>query len=189
MSTVTVARLADYTEAAHRSDADFARDNWEPGVLDPARITVRQTSSWGLVLTLPDERSWLDVRVVRAFPLSHGHQWFAFLNRKNEEIGTIKALEDLEEQTRDLVTRELANRYLVNTITRIFALRSEGDTLYWDVETQRGRRDFVMKANRETVVRPDNHRLLIVDVDGNRFVIPDLACLDRNSIAIMNTVV
>lgn len=66
--------------------------------------------------------------------------------------------------------------------------RGEGETIYWDVETQRERREFVLRANCETVLWLDEHRLLMIDVDGNRFEIPDLRRLDRASLAILDQV-
>jgi hypothetical protein len=164
---------------AHHIDADYARDSWQPGMLDPRDIVLRQSSGWGMTLTLRDVRTWLGVRIVRAFPLSQGWKYMTFLNRKNDEIGTIRSLKDLEPVTRQLAETEIRHRYLVNVIQSIHSLRCEGDTLYLGVSCQRGQRECVVKATRETVVRLDDARLIIVDVDGNRFEIDDIQRFGR----------
>ncbi len=173
---------------AGHSQADYMRDAWEPGWLDPADVKLHTNAAWGLCLTLGAERSWLGVRVVRAFPLSHAQEYLAFLNRKNDEIGTVRSLAGLELASRRLAEAELANRYLVNAVQEVHSLRSEGDTLYFDVFTPRGRREFVVRANRETVVRLANGRVLLVDVDGNRFEVPAVEKLDAASQAVLQQV-
>lgn len=164
---------------AHHIDADYARDSWQPGMLDPKDIVLRQSSAWGMTLTLGDVRAWLGVRIVRAFPLSESSEYLTFLNRKNDEIGTILNLEGLEPATRQLAEAEIRHRYLVNEIEGIHSLRCEGDTLYLGVSCQRGQRECVVKASRETIVRLDDARLMIVDVDGNRFEIGDMQRFGR----------
>ena len=148
---------------------------------DPSCLTLARHPGWGLVLTLDDIRSWLDVRVVRAFPLSETEGMVAFLDAKGREIGTIPAPDTLPKPERTLVTQELETRYVIHVIERVLSLWGEGEILYWHVATPRGRRDFVIRANRESFVQLDAERVLLIDVDGNRFMIPDVARLDRAS--------
>lgn len=188
MKMASLAEQHSVEEWAHHTAADYARDSWQPGMLKPAEIVLRQTSAWGLTLTLADVRSWLGVRIVRSFPLSERQEYLTFLNRKNDEIGTIRLLADLEPVSRRLAEEEIANRYLVNVVQGIHALRCEGDTLYLDVSCQRGQRECVVKATRETVIRLGNGRLIVVDVDGNRFEIPNLQHLGKRVVDTFNQV-
>ncbi|HHW10447.1 MAG TPA: DUF1854 domain-containing protein [Firmicutes bacterium] len=173
---------------AHYTTAEYARDCWEPGWLDTAKLSFGTSRSWGLCLTMENVRTWLGVRIVRSFPLTMADSYIVFLNRKNEEIGTIRSLAELSPSQRALVEEEIRRRYLVNEVKRINALRAESDTLYFDVETSRGRREFVVRANRETVIGLDGERVLLIDVDGNRFAISDLRQMDASSQAVLQQV-
>jgi hypothetical protein len=175
-------------ETARHADVDYARDFWLPGELDPADITLRRVPAWGIALTLRDERSWLGVRLVRAFPLSQPDEYIAVLNRKNDEIGTLLSLAGLDPESHQIAMEELAQRYLVHQVQKVYSLRCEGETLYWDVETQRGRRECVVKADRETLIPLDARRLLLIDVDGNRFELADVTRLDGYNQEVINQV-
>jgi hypothetical protein len=188
--TVQEPDLFDYHSdgMARYTTADYARDCWEPGWLDTAKLSFSTSRCWGLCLTLDNERTWLGVRIVRSFPLSSTDHYIVFLNRKNEEIGTIRSLMELAPSQRAPVQEEITRRYLINEVKLVNALRAEGDTLYFDVETSRGRREFVVRANRETVIGLDRWRVLLIDVDGNRFEISDLRQMDAQSQAVLQQV-
>ena len=157
-------------------------------LLDPKRVRLFREPPWALRLTLLEDRSYPKVKVVRAFPLSHPDQYIAFLDVKDEEIGTIKDPEALDETSQKILREELGKRYLGAVIRSIRSVRNEFGTSYWDVDTNRGRRDFVVKNVLENVLWLGERRLLFVDVDGNRFEIPDVKRLDKRSLALLNTV-
>ena len=56
------------------------------------------------------------------------------------------------------------------------------------METDRGQREFVVQNVAENAQWLGDHRLLIVDVDGNRFEIADLTALDKRSLAAVEQV-
>ena len=68
-------------------------------------------------------------------------------------------------------------------------MRNEYGTSYWDVQTDRGPREFVVQNVSENAQWLGDHRLLITDVDGNRFEIPHLDELDKKSLAAVEQVV
>ena len=157
-------------------------------LLDPKRVRLFREPFWALRLTLLEDRSYPKMKVVRAFPLSHPDRYIAFLDVKDEEIGTIQDPETLDEASRNILREELDKRYLGAVIRSIRSVRNEFGTSYWDVDTHRGPRDFVVKNVLENVLWLGEHRLLFVDVDGNRFEIPDVTHLDKRSLALLNTV-
>lgn len=173
---------------AHHSFAEYMRDAWEPGWLDTSKIHLHPSKAWGLCLTLGDERSWLGISVVRAFPLSQSNEYLVFLNHKQDEIGTIRSLSGMKPPVRKLVEKALSCRYFVNMVEQVHSVRSESDTLYFTVASQRGQRELVVRANRETVVRLQNGHILLVDVDGNRFELPAVERLDQRSQVVLQQV-
>jgi len=149
--------------------------------MTPQPLTLRRDNDGALVLTLNGKDPVSNVRVVRAAPLSHPARYITFLDAKGHELYTVDRLDDLPEPERRLVQEELAAYYLDSTIQHIYELESEFGVAYWDVETLRGRRDFVVKDVQSSITWLSPTRLLIMDVDGNRFQIPDLRALDRPS--------
>ena len=78
--------------------------------------------------------------------------------------------------------------YLTSTIQNVLSVRNEFGTSYWEVETDRGQREFVVQNVAENAQWLGDHRLLIIDVDGNRFEIPRLDELDKKSLGMVEQV-
>lgn len=157
--------------------------------LDPKRIRLSRGPNQDVQLTIQGERSFPKNKVVRAFPLSYPNRYVVFLDEKDEEIGMVENPADLDCQSRMIVEEELGKRYLVSTIRKIRSLRTDFGTTYWEVDTDRGRRDFVTQRVHENMVWLGERRLLLVDMDGNRFEIPDCASLDKKSAVLLDEVV
>ena len=88
-----------------------------------------------------------------------------------------------------MIEEELDRRYLTAAIQQVNAVRNEYGTSYWDVQTDRGPREFVVQNVSENAQWLGDRRLLITDVDGNRFEIPHLDELDKKSLAAVEQVV
>jgi hypothetical protein len=144
-------------------------------------LTLGRNGDGTMMLSVDGGEPVRNVRVVRAAPLSHPTRYITFLNVKGRELCTVDRLEDLSPPQQQLVEEELAKYYLGNTIQRIHELESEFGIAYWDVETSRGRRDFVVQDVQSSITWLSPTRVLIVDVDGNRFEIADLRALDARS--------
>ncbi len=153
-----------------------------PGKVDAAQIRLFREPPWTLRLSIDGDRSYLKVKVVRAAPLSYPDRYISFLDDKDEEICMVDNLEDLDPGTRAIIGEELERRYLTSIIENIDSLRSEFGTSYWEVQTNRGQREFVVQNVAENAQWLGDRRLLLVDVDGNRFEIPDLDMLDKRSL-------
>ena len=144
-------------------------------------LTLGRNGDGTMMLSVNGGAPVRNVRVVRAAPLSHPTRYITFLDVKGRELCTVDRLEDLSPPQQQLVEEELAKYYLGNTIQRIHELESEFGIAYWDVETPRGRRDFVVQDVQSSITWLSPTRVLIVDVDGNRFEIADLLALDARS--------
>src|SRR5260370_39060362 len=84
---------------------------------------------------------------------------------------------------------DLDRRYLTSAIRRIHRARREAGACYFDADTSRGRREVVVKETPETIRWLRDHRLLLVDVDGNRFEAHDIRELDRKSASLLQSTV
>ena len=137
-------------------------------------------------MTVRDERSYIRVRPVNASPMAHSDQYVSLLDIKNEEVAFIRDMNDLDEDSRKVIEEELAHRYLRATIERVNSIQMEYGVTYWDVMTDRGKREFVIRGHENTHWASDT-RLLLTDVDGNRFEVIDYTQLDAQSVRLIET--
>ncbi len=159
-----------------------------PAQVNISRLRLFREPPWMLRLTIDGDRSYTRVKVVRAAPLSHPARYISLLDEKDEEICMIPDLGELDGEMGAIVEEELDRRYLTAVVERVLSIRNEFGTSYWDVETNRGRREFVVQNAAESAQWMGDHRLLLVDVDGNRFEIPDLRELDSKSLSLVELV-
>jgi len=148
--------------------------------LEPDAVHFRQRGA-RLQFRERDADHWRDVTLVRLFPLTEPERWISVVEMNGRETGIIRRLDRLSPDALRLAREELRRRYLVPRITRIVAARSRADVVEWTVETDRGTRKFLTRNLREQVKDHMPTRLGIVDVEGNRYDIPDLAALDPDS--------
>ena len=159
-----------------------------PESVDIAKLRLFRDPPWVLRLTIADDRSYTKIKVVRAAPLSHPEKYISILDAKDEEICMLDALDQVDQPTQEIIKDELDRRYLTATVEAVLAMRYEYGTSYWQVQTDRGQREFVVQNVAENAQWLGEYRLLIVDVDGNRFEIPDLNRLDKKSMGFIDQV-
>ena len=147
----------------------------------PETVRLFREPPWVLRLTIEGDRSYLKVRVVCAAPLSQPDRYICFLDEKNEVICTVEDPIDLDAVSQRIVKEEIEQRYMTAIIKRIDSLKSEFGVSYWEVETDRGNREFVVRNVSENAQWITDRRLLLLDVDGNRFEIANLEVLDKKS--------
>lgn len=153
----------------------------EDGAIDPRRVRLFRGPYDVLRCTIEEEKSVLRVKVVRVFPLSKGSRWVAVVDGKNKEVCLLEDPDALDEVSRRLVVEALRADYRIATVTRVYSVRNEYRTMYWDVETGFGRRDFVLKWASDSILWVSPREVILVDVDTNRFHVPDYAQLDADS--------
>jgi len=138
-----------------------------------------------LRLTVGEERSYWKVSVYRCFPLTDPDKYISVRDAMNREIGLVRDLSELDAESRKIVKEELERRYLVPIVKRILSVRERMGMLLWEVETDRGSRRFLTRASQEGVEQPEPHRCVLVDLDGNRYYIPDITALDPISFSLL----
>jgi hypothetical protein len=134
-----------------------------------------------LRLTIEDDRSYPKVGIVRAFPLSDRSRFFSVRDEGENEIGLIVNPTDLSADNQNLIDEDLQRRYFVPSVQRIVSAKERFGTVDWVVETDRGVCHFTTQNLRENVQRPTAGRIILNDVDGNRYDIRDVDELSRES--------
>jgi len=147
-------------------------------LLSPESIAVRRQSSGPLELMLQD-RSYTDVTVAHAAPLSAPNRYVVFLGEG--EIGMLRDPGQLDPSSRTVLADELRRRDLTAVIRQIDGCRQQTDVSYVSAQTDRGAREFVVRNVGENARWLGERHVLFVDIDGNRLDIPDVEALDGRS--------
>jgi Domain of unknown function (DUF1854) len=138
-----------------------------------------------LRLTIEEDRSYLKVSVLRAFPLSEPDRFLSvrvsIRDGENEEVGLIVSPAELSAENRKLVEEDLERRYIVPVVTRIVGAKERFGSVDWMVETDRGVCRFTTRNLRENVQLPAPGRIILNDVDGNRYDIRNVDDLSLES--------
>lgn len=99
-------------------------------------------------------------------------------DEKAKEIGVIHNLDkDVDEETRKMLTEQMELRYFTPIITKVKNVKEEYGFAYFDVVTDHGPCRFAIHMSGNAVVHLTETRLLITDLDENRFEIPDTSKL------------
>lgn len=128
-----------------------------------------------------EDRCYTEVKPAWASPLSHPNRYLSLVDGSDREIVMFDTLDDVPADMRPTVERELKRRYLTSTIDEILEVDSLFGTTHWKVRTGRGERVFVTQSLHENSYWLAPKHIVIVDVDGNRFEIPDVDALDMQS--------
>ena len=134
-----------------------------------------------LCLTIADERTILRAKVLRLFPLTSPGKYFSVYDGSNKEVGMLRNIEDFDAESRAALEADLARRYFLPVICRIINCRERFESVEWEVETDRGITHFTTRLSRQEALQPAPGRYILVDVDGNRYDIPDCTRLDTRS--------
>lgn len=148
--------------------------------LQPEECRFRVTPGGFLALDC-GEAHYSVVSAYRSFPLTLGDRYISIRDDKEKEIGIIADLAQFTPGQAALVRAELERRYFTPIIERVIKLKEEFGYIYWEVETDRGPRRFTTRGYHDSIVPVSDVRVLILDVDGNRFEIPDYRALDPKS--------
>jgi len=149
--------------------------------VDPAELNLFFEPKDRLRLTVGDRLSYHTVKPVWASPLARPNHWLALLNGKGEEIVTIEDTAALPRHSWEAAQEELRRRYLTATVTRVISANFVFGSTYWHVESSRGEREFVTQSLQENALWLSPTHLMLLDVDGNRFEIPNVSALDEPS--------
>ena len=118
------------------------------------------------------------VRLRRMFPFEELWENISVLTKDNEELGVIRRVSDFPERE-DLLREELIRVYFTPKISKIYSMKEKYGFSHWEVETDVGRIGFSVKDTFRSMLNLPEGRVIITDVDGGRYEIPDAARLDK----------
>ena len=117
----------------------------------------------------------------RAFPFDHPESYISVQDADKNEIGMISDLSVFPEETAALLRGELARKYYAPVLRSILSVRDRYGYAYCTATTDAGEITFTLRDASRSIFKADAKRVIITDIDGNRYDIPDVAELDRKS--------
>jgi len=129
--------------------------------------------------------TWPRIAVYRAFPFTDPERYISIRepDEKAKEIGMVQDLnKDLDPQTAELLREQLRIRYFTPKILKIQDIKEEYGFAYFKAVTEQGPCRFTIHMSGSSVVRLSDSRILLSDLDGNRFEIEDLNRLSESEL-------
>lgn len=143
-------------------------------------FTLQRDAFGRLVLTASDGERHEGVVPVRAFPIAAPDESLSLLSGDGHEVGWTDSVAELPANERALIDEELAGREFMPVIDAIVEVSSFACPSTWQLRTDRGPAELLLKGEEE-IRRLPGGRLLIADSHGIQFLIRDVAALDRHS--------
>ena len=151
----------------------------------PLHFQLHRNAHGRLVLTLADGTEHAGVLPVRAFPLAAPDEGLSLVGAGGQELLWIERLADLPAQPRSLLQEELAAREFVPAIERIRSVSGFSTPSTWQIDTDRGPTQLVLKAEEDIRRLQGRTALLIADADGVQYAVHDTHALDKESLRLL----
>ena len=130
----------------------------------------------GFVKLTYKDKTYDRVGVYRTFPVTMPEEFISIreADEKAREIGVIENLSALDPEQAKMLKEQLDLRYFTPEITKIFDIKTEYGYGYFHVMTTYGECRFTIHNGGSSVVSLTDTRIVINDLDGNRFEVPDI---------------
>lgn len=127
---------------------------------------------------------WQDLgRVMfhKSFPFSMPEEYISVQDEDGREYGIIRKLSDFDGNGRDIIEKSLKRKYFCPEILKIKKVQEQLGYSCWLVDTDIGEQELVLRDTFGSITRVSDVYLVISDVSGNRYVIPNIEKLDAKS--------
>lgn len=134
-----------------------------------------------------DGNEYMHITLRRAMPVSHPLEYVSVADTENKEIGIIRSVSDLTGGQLEIIVNELDNRYYSPEILEVISVKDKLGYVYMELRLRtKNEKDYVkncaVKDVNKNIRMLSDTSLIIFDVDGNRYVVRDLAKLDKQSV-------
>ena len=166
------------------------------GNIDPTRVRyltpdicrIHLGTHGALHVTVLNDRIYGGVYCAYAFPVAYPDKYISMIHSVGEakeqmEIGIIRDLEAFPADQALLVRQALRRRYFIHVIKKIHHIGWKYGFVALDVDTDKGPASFMMHWSHDRAVDYGRRGKILIDVDDNRYLIPDLDALGTKELA------
>lgn len=129
----------------------------------------------GFIALKTGDKEYPRVGVYLTFPLTNPEEFISIreADEKAKEIGLIESLSKFPKEQQEMLREQIKLRYFMPVITKVLDVKDEYGYAYWNVVTTFGACRFTTQMSGDVVIHLSDSRLLVTDIDGNRYEIPD----------------
>ncbi|MCL2816001.1 MAG: DUF1854 domain-containing protein [Oscillospiraceae bacterium] len=98
-----------------------------------------------------------------------------------KEIGIISDIAVFDENQQKYLTEELGRKYFIPIIETIASVKEKYGFSYWEVHSDIGKIKFTVHDAYRNILKITDDRIMVTDVNGNRYEITSLNKMDRKS--------
>lgn len=155
------------------------------GYIAPAEVEFTRTPGGFLGMKYKGEEH-KRVALRRALPIGRPDEYISVADHEEKELGVIREVRALPDQQMALVLEELDKRYYSPTVVEVKSVKDKLGYVYMELTVTGPDRPYerncaVKDVNRNIRMLSDD-KLIIFDVDGNRYIVEALSKLDKKSI-------
>lgn len=148
--------------------------------LDPEKCQFSFNKNGFLVLKIDNEDKGR-VKLIRSYPYSLTDEYICVHDIEDNEIGIVRDLKALDKDSLDAANKELSNRYYCPTITAVKSIKERMGHFYFETVIDGKDKSFTVRDLTRNLRFANDSTLLIFDVDGNRYIIPDHEKIEQKS--------
>lgn len=150
----------------------------QPTVIAPDAFRCERTAGGLVRAVLGNGIAIEPAEFHRTFPFTAPDELISIRDSEGVEYGLLANLSELPADTAELIRQELRRRYFAPRITRIDKLTEKFGRSHWTVETDAGPTSFEVQNEHANLRDLPDGTLLLIGIDGNRYLLPPRAELD-----------
>ncbi|MBR2877342.1 MAG: DUF1854 domain-containing protein [Clostridia bacterium] len=148
--------------------------------LNPDECRFFRNNNGFLTLTLNNSEKGR-VKLSRSYPFSKPEEYICVSDMDDNEVGILRDISLLDENSKSLCKAELETRYFCPTITEIKSIKEKMGHFYFETKISDKEKNFTVKNITRNIRFAGEDTLLIFDMDGNRYTMPEFSKTDAKS--------
>jgi hypothetical protein len=162
------------------------KDQMDLGILDTKELTF-YTAAGGFTGLKHKGEDYKHIVLRRIMPIEHPLEYISVADHENKEIGILRNVASLADDQRAIVEVELDNRYYSPQVMDVLSVKDKLGYVYMEMKlkNKQGRlyeKSCAIKDVSRNIRTLPNNSVLIFDVDGNRYVVPQISGLNKQSL-------
>jgi len=125
------------------------------------------------------------VQLMKMRPFSDEDGYISVRDMDAKEYGIVYAIADLPADQQKMLRDELALRYFTPSVIDITDIKEEYGYTFIKADTSAGKREFVMRDLSNNIIFLSQTKALLVDTDGNRYLVPELKNLNDKALRVI----
>jgi len=167
------------------------KDQMDLGIMDLHEAEFYTTKGGFAGLKYKGE-DYKHVVLRRIMPMDQPMNYISVADEENKEIAIIKAVTELPGTQREIVEAELDNRYYSPQVLDVVSVKDKLGYVYMELrlKNKQGKeynKSCAVKDVSRNIRMLSGSSIIIFDVDGNRYVVPDLGALNKQSLRRLDT--